>query len=149
MPNWSAVGHEEDHKVATSQRDALPGDDDSDSDVDVDNPFGEFGIEEDFEDEDVGVVHRGEQKAAATVSGISMDVSAAPQDLECNSSGMDCPISGVDPTPAHASQQRSQGTAEMTTPSDPEQLDQAPAPALHEALASGVEAVGKLSLIHI
>ena len=121
----------------------MQGDDDSESEVDVDNPFGEFRIEEDFEDEDIGTVQRDERKAAAAVSGISMDVSAAPQDLECNSSGMDCPMSSVGPTPAHATHQRSQGSVEVTTQSDPEQLEQGPAAALHESLASGVQAAGK------
>ena len=118
----------------------MQGDDDSESEVDVDNPFGEFRIEEDIEDEDVGTVQRDERKAAAAVSGISMDVSAAPQELECNSTGMDCPMYSTGPAPAHADQRVSRANVEVTTQRDTEQLEQGDTAV---CAASGAHAAGE------
>lgn len=101
----------------------MQGDEGDDSDVDLENPFGEFGIEEDIDDDlHANAVQQDEGKATGAVSGISisMDVSAAPQELECNSSGMDCPMSTIHPAPEPSNLQDSQANAvELTTQLEP------------------------------
>lgn len=115
--------------------------DDGESDVDIDDPFGEFHIDEDLDDEVPTTVAK--PQATGAVSTMSMDISDAPMDPECSSPGVDCPMSTIQPSPVPSSPNAQAMKLNDLEPTSLAQHTPAPEPSNTEVAGAYLPSVGR------